>query len=146
MHHITSFWDEKFINFLTRGTALPQTPPPSPPTAPRFSRLRRSTCDPQCSSGVDAHVLSPEISQCFERTLTSIACIIQQPNIVGFCRQQAEAASTSLLVWHTNTNTHTHIDSMIATEIIAYTVVSRLFSLRLRLVMLRTTISNTTML
>ena len=30
-------------------------PTPSPPTAPRFSRLRRSTCDPQCSSGVDAH-------------------------------------------------------------------------------------------
>ena len=24
-------------------------------TMPRFSRLRRSTCDPQCSSGVDAH-------------------------------------------------------------------------------------------
>ena len=24
-------------------------------TALRFSRLRRSTCDPQCSSGVDAH-------------------------------------------------------------------------------------------
>ena len=46
MHHITLFSDEKFINFLGRGTALPQTPPPSPPTAPRFSRLRRSTCDP----------------------------------------------------------------------------------------------------
>jgi len=46
LHHITPFWDEKFINFLWRGTAPPQTPPPSPPTAPRFSRLRRSTCDP----------------------------------------------------------------------------------------------------
>ena len=23
--------------------------------APRFSRIRRSTCNPQCSSGVDAH-------------------------------------------------------------------------------------------
>ena len=46
MHHITPFWNEKFINFLRRGTAPPQTPPPSPPTAPRFSRLRRLTCDP----------------------------------------------------------------------------------------------------
>ena len=33
MHHITPFWDEKFINFLRRGTAPPQAP------APR--RLRR---------------------------------------------------------------------------------------------------------
>ena len=48
LHHITPFWDEKFINF-------PQTPLPSPPTALRLSRLRRSTCDPQCSSGVGAH-------------------------------------------------------------------------------------------
>ena len=56
MHHITPFSDEKFINFLGRGTAPPQTSPPSPPSVPRFSRLRRSTCDPQCSSGVDAHV------------------------------------------------------------------------------------------
>jgi len=46
MHHVTPFWDEKFINFLGRGTVPPQTPPSSPPTAPRFSRLRRSTCDP----------------------------------------------------------------------------------------------------
>jgi len=51
MHHITPFWDEKFVNFL-KGSP---DPTPSPPTAPRFSRLRRSTCDPQCSSGVDAH-------------------------------------------------------------------------------------------
>jgi len=55
MHRITPFWDEKFINFLGRGTAPPQTLALSPPTAPRFLRLRRSTCDPQCSSGVDAH-------------------------------------------------------------------------------------------
>ena len=55
MHHITPILDEKFINFLGRGTAPPQTSPPSPLTLPRFSRLRRSTCDPQCSSGVDAN-------------------------------------------------------------------------------------------
>jgi len=57
MHHITPFWDEKFINFLGRGTTAPQTSPPRRSyTALRFSRLRRSTCDlPQCSSGVDAH-------------------------------------------------------------------------------------------
>ena len=57
MHHIIPFWDENFINFQRRGTAPPQTHP-SPPTAPRFSRLRRSTCQPtppECSSGVDAH-------------------------------------------------------------------------------------------
>ena len=46
IHHITPFWDEKFINFLERGTAPPQTRTPSPPTVPRFSCLRRSTCDP----------------------------------------------------------------------------------------------------
>ena len=46
MHHITPFWDEKLKNFLWRGTAPPQTLPHSPPTAPLFSRLRRSTCDP----------------------------------------------------------------------------------------------------
>jgi len=64
MHHITPFWDEKLINFLGRGS--PSTDPtPSPPTAPRFSRLRRSTCDPQCSSGVDAHVFrSPRAYVC----------------------------------------------------------------------------------
>jgi len=57
MHHITPFWDKKFINFLGRGTAPPfinflwrgtapsQTSHPSLPMAPRFSRLRRSTCD-----------------------------------------------------------------------------------------------------
>ena len=28
MHHITPFWDEKFINFLGRGTASPHTLPP----------------------------------------------------------------------------------------------------------------------
>jgi len=28
MHHITPFWDEKFVNFLERGTAPPQTTPP----------------------------------------------------------------------------------------------------------------------
>ena len=49
------------MNFLGRGTAHPQTPPPSPPTAPRFSRLRRSTCDPQCSSGVDARGVSERV-------------------------------------------------------------------------------------
>ena len=27
LHHITPFWDEKFINFLGRGTASPQTQP-----------------------------------------------------------------------------------------------------------------------
>ena len=37
MHHITPFWDKKH----------PQTPLPCPLTAPRFSRLRRSTCDPR---------------------------------------------------------------------------------------------------
>jgi len=56
LHHIRPFWNEKFLNFLGRGTAPPQTPPPSPPTALRFLRLRRSTCDPPCSSGVDARV------------------------------------------------------------------------------------------
>ena len=35
---------------------MKNSPTPAQPTAPRFSRLRRSTCDPQCSSGVDAHV------------------------------------------------------------------------------------------
>ena len=40
VHHITPFWEEKFTNFPGRCTH------PSPPTAPRFSRLRRSTCDP----------------------------------------------------------------------------------------------------
>ena len=38
--------DAKFINLLGRGTAPPR-PHPSPPTAPQFSRLRRSTCDPR---------------------------------------------------------------------------------------------------
>jgi len=46
IHHITPFWEEKFINFLGRGKTPPQTPLPSPPTAPWFSRLRRWTCDP----------------------------------------------------------------------------------------------------
>jgi len=31
MHHITPFCDEKFINFLGRGTAPHQTPPPRRP-------------------------------------------------------------------------------------------------------------------
>jgi len=62
MHHITPFLDEKFINFLERGTAPPQTTLPLPLTAPRFSRLRHSTCDPpQCSSGVDAHAPSVRV-------------------------------------------------------------------------------------
>ena len=55
-HHITPFWDEKFINFQGSGTAPPQTTPPR--------RLRRldsrvfgawPATPPQCSSGVDAH-------------------------------------------------------------------------------------------
>jgi len=45
--------------------------PPSPPTAPRFSRLRRSTCDPQCSSGIDAHGYRPSGSAVSRRC----ACI-----------------------------------------------------------------------
>ena len=46
MHHITPFWDEKFINFLGRGTAPPQTPPPRHLRRLEFSRLWHSTCDP----------------------------------------------------------------------------------------------------
>ena len=45
MHHITPFWDEKF-KFSGKGHNPSPYPPPSPPTEPRFSRLRRSTCDP----------------------------------------------------------------------------------------------------
>jgi len=55
MHHITPFWDEKIQKFSGKGHS-PRDSTPLPPTAPRFSRLRRSTCDPQCSSGVDADV------------------------------------------------------------------------------------------
>jgi len=58
MHHITPFWDEKFINFLGRGTTAPQTPPPSP-LIYGASILASSALNlrppPQCSSGVDAH-------------------------------------------------------------------------------------------
>jgi len=55
MHHITPFWDEKFLNFLGRGTA-PQTPL----VAYCASILASSALDlrpplPECSSGVDAH-------------------------------------------------------------------------------------------
>ena len=54
MHHTTSFWDEKFINFLRRGTAPLQTPL----AAYGASILASSALDlrpPQCSRGVDAH-------------------------------------------------------------------------------------------
>jgi len=44
MHHITPFWEEKFINFLRKGTSVPpQTPPPR--------RLRR--LDSLASSALD---------------------------------------------------------------------------------------------
>ena len=70
MHHITPFWDEKFINFLGRG------PPPSTPTAPLLWRLRRSTCDPPCSSGVDAHVWLPSSSSVGARVC--VCRVVQQ--------------------------------------------------------------------
>jgi len=35
----------------------------SPPTAPRFSRLRRSTYGPQCSSGVGAHGEGKQVTE-----------------------------------------------------------------------------------
>ena len=42
-YHTLLRW--KIYKFSGKGHT-PQTPPRSPPTAPRFSRLRRSTCDP----------------------------------------------------------------------------------------------------
>jgi len=55
---------ELFVRFCSvvcycgsgKGHSSSPDPTPSPPTASRLSRLRRSTCDPPCSSGVDAHV------------------------------------------------------------------------------------------
>jgi len=46
MQHITPFSDEKFVKFSGKGHSRPPDPIPSPPTAPRFSRLGRSACDP----------------------------------------------------------------------------------------------------
>jgi len=48
--------------------AIDHDPTPSLPTAPRFSRLWRSTCDPQRSSGVDAHAAAVQLDdqwQCY---------------------------------------------------------------------------------
>jgi len=56
MHHITPFCDEKFINFLGRGTALPQTPPLADYGASILASSALDLRPPQCSSGVDAHV------------------------------------------------------------------------------------------
>jgi len=40
MHKNSPFWNKKWKNFLRRGTPLPR---PHPPTAPRSSRLQRSS-------------------------------------------------------------------------------------------------------
>jgi len=44
MHHVTPFWDEKFINFLGRGTALPRL---QPLAAYGASILASSALDPR---------------------------------------------------------------------------------------------------
>ena len=50
---ISHHFEMKNSSIFWEGAQPLPRPHPSPPTAPRFSRLRRSTCDPQCSSGVD---------------------------------------------------------------------------------------------
>ena len=45
-----------FVQWPYVRVAFSPDPPYRTSLPPRFSRLRRSTCDPQCSSGVDAHV------------------------------------------------------------------------------------------
>jgi len=66
MHQNSPFWDPQSKNFLGRGHCPPDPSPhptPSAPTAPWFSRLRRSTSAPsapwsmvpQCWIEIDAH-------------------------------------------------------------------------------------------
>jgi len=77
MHH---FEIKKIINFLGRGTAPPQTLPLSPPTAPRFSRLGRSTCDPPNAAVALTPVKpsSPRVVKEVREGLTGSVTIIDQ--------------------------------------------------------------------
>ena len=59
MHHITPFYGEKFMNFLGRGTVLPQTPTLAAYGASILASSALDLRPPQCSSGVDAHEITP---------------------------------------------------------------------------------------
>ena len=99
MHHITPFRDEKFINFLGRGTAPPQTPPPR--------RLRRldsrvfvaRPATPDVPVALDAHVamalcLCPCLSVCL--SITSRCSVKKMDGLICFLAWRLLSTSPTL--------------------------------------------------
>ena len=117
--HITPFWDEKFINFLGRGTAPPQTHP----LAAYIRRLdslvfvARPARPPQCSSGVDAHgvVVARRTWRWSRRSTTCVvswasrapACMTSRPLWVAAAPFQTKYVHLTPSYIHTHTHTHT---------------------------------------
>jgi len=120
MHHITPFWDEKFINFLGRGTAPPQTHP----LAAYIRRLdslvfvARPARPPQCSSGVDAHgvVVVRRTWRWSRRSTTCVvswasrapACMTSRPLWVAAAPFQTKYVHLTPSYIHTRTHARTH--------------------------------------
>ena len=90
MHHITPFWDEKFINFLGRGIAACQTPVPQPPSVAAYgaSILASSALDLR-PPNVPVALTPTNQKRCLRRPVSKIVW----PTVHSFCSNEKAVAA-----------------------------------------------------